>query len=313
MLFAEVFSGSSQAWFINPAALFLPFPLYMAHVLFFLWIALRLKKASLPQLYLFGTLFGLYESWITKVLWAGYQGAAGPGAGTVFGIGVIEFPVLVFFWHPIMSFIMPVLAYEILTGRAISTHKKILEKSRKKTAAITLFLLLAGTFIANGNRFDILSANLSLIGTLLIVTGLYYLSRKKDLKVFEFGKLGFGILTVYLILLYAVTFFLLLPERIPTGIVPYIAILAFYAIPISLIIKSRKTDTELEKLTMNQYSPKDLVKFALVAIVAANLACLAPNISLAILGIVYFSYIVIGVITFTFAVYKVFKHNSSKN
>ena len=304
MLFAEVFSGASQAWFFNPLSLLLAFPLYMAHTLFFLWIALRLEKTSIRQLYLFGTIFGLYESWITKVLWAGYMDATGPGMGTLFGIAIPEFPVLVFFWHPIMAFIMPVLAYEALTGRAISTHGKILEKGRKKTAAIIVLLAAIGTFIANGNQFNILSVNLSVIGTLLIVLGLYHLSRKKDLKVFGFGRLGFGIVTAYLTLLYVGSFFLLFPGRIPQTPVPYIAILAFYAILAGLIKISGKTGTRLVPLKTGQYSKKDFAKLAAVPILSANLACLIPSMSISILFISYLTLTAIGTAIFAFVAYK---------
>jgi hypothetical protein len=72
MLFAEVFSGASRMWFLDVGAWILAFPLYLGHALFFLWIALNTGRIKVEQLYLFGVLFGLYESWITKVLWAGY-------------------------------------------------------------------------------------------------------------------------------------------------------------------------------------------------------------------------------------------------
>lgn len=313
MLFAEVFSGASQTWFINGWGMLITFPLYLAHVLFFLWIALKLKKISMFQLYLFGILFALYESWITKVLWSGYMDSTGPGMGTILGVGILEFPVLVFFWHPIMSFILPILVFEILTNSVISEHGIILEKSNKKTAVIILFSIAISTFIANGNRFDLLSTNISLIGTLLIVSGLYYPSKKKDLKVFEFGEVGFGIVTIYLILLYITTFFLLLSERIPEAAVPFITILAFYTIPIFLIIRSKKTDIQFNTLTINQYSSKDLIKFAFVTIFAANLACLIPNISQIILAITYYSLTIIGIIIFIFTGYRVFKQSFSKN
>ncbi|MCK4432956.1 MAG: hypothetical protein KAV48_03390, partial [Methanomicrobia archaeon] len=64
MLFAEVFSGASQTWFINGWGILVTFPLYLGHVLFFLWIALKSKRTTLSQLYLFGVIFALYESWI---------------------------------------------------------------------------------------------------------------------------------------------------------------------------------------------------------------------------------------------------------
>ncbi|MHA1467740.1 MAG: hypothetical protein ACTSP6_06635, partial [Promethearchaeota archaeon] len=74
MFMAEVFAGSSQMWFIDIWSLLVTFWLYLGHLLLFLNLAMRKKRTSIPQLYLWGILFALYESWVTKVLWAGYPG-----------------------------------------------------------------------------------------------------------------------------------------------------------------------------------------------------------------------------------------------
>jgi hypothetical protein len=98
MFFAEIFSGASatRLWFIDPWSLIVTWPLYFAHTLFFLNLAFRTKRTSMHQLYLWGMLFALYESWITKVLWAGYIGQD-PILGTIGGIAILEFSTLVFF------------------------------------------------------------------------------------------------------------------------------------------------------------------------------------------------------------------------
>ena len=115
MFMAEVFAGSSQMWFIDIWSLLVTFWLYLGHLLLFLNLAMRSKKTSIPQLYLWGVLFALYESWVTKVLWAGYPGSEGPAIALVGGIAILEFSTLVFFWHPILAFIMPILVYESFT------------------------------------------------------------------------------------------------------------------------------------------------------------------------------------------------------
>ena len=84
---------------------------------------------------------GFYEAVITKVLWAGYMDATGPGFGTVLGVALVEFLVLVFFWHPIFSFILPILTYEVITGENLITHDSALKKTKRKTN-----LLLLGLF-----------------------------------------------------------------------------------------------------------------------------------------------------------------------
>jgi hypothetical protein len=305
MLFAEVFSGASQAWFFNGWGILVTFPLYLAHLLFFLWIALKLKKTSLPQLYFFGIIFALYESWITKVIWMGYIDAGSPALGTLLGLGISEFPILTFFWHPIMSFIIPILTFEILTKKADSQHIWLLKKSTWKTSLIVIFLILIATFIVNGNQFSLLSANISLIGSLLLIFIFYFFSKKFNLKDFAFKRGWFITITIYLGILYLVTFFLLLPERIPPSILPYVSLLFFYILAIWLITKLKLKATRLVSLNRNHYSIKDLVIFALITILSVNFMGMIPQLSYALLGISYYLFWLVGVILFLTITYKI--------
>ncbi|HEX3048685.1 MAG TPA: hypothetical protein VHY08_28310 [Bacillota bacterium] len=306
MLFAEVCSGASQTWFITGWGLLLTFPLYLGHVLLFLNLAFRTKRTSLIHLYLFGMIFGLYESWITKVLWAGYIDASGP-VKTFLGVGVSEFPVLVFFWHPIMSFIIPILVYEILTGKAIADHELLLKKTARKTAMITMSLIVISTFIANGNKFNLISANSSFIGTILIISGLFYLSRKADLHSLRLAKKGFFLLSLYLVFLYLITFFWLLPKRIPTTILPFATIIAFYFIAIGLLMSSNQVIYDLKEVDSSSYSVRRLIKFAIISLVVINIACLVPQISFIILTITSFLLIFLGLSLFFVISYKILK------
>ena len=307
MLFAEVFSGASQMWFFYLWGIFLTMPLYLAHILFFLWIALYLKKTTITQLYFFGVIFGLYESWITKVLWTGYMDSAGPGLGTFLGLGIIEFPILVFFWHPIMSFILPILVFEILTNKILVEHEHILTRKRWKTIIIVFFLVFLSFFLCNGNQFNIVSANTSFISSLLLVLVFYYLSKPMDLNVFKFGKKGFIIITFYLFLLYVVTFVLFSPERIPNTIMPYISIIVFYVISILFIAKLNENVSDLMVVNNSLYSINDIIKFTIIMFFAINLACLLPSIKFSIFFSIYLLFSVLGLILFIVVVFGVIK------
>jgi len=310
MFFAEVFSGASQTWFINGWGILVTFPLYLAHLLFFLAIAMRTKRTSLSQLYLFGVMFALYEAWITKVLWAGYMDTEGPSLGTFLGLGVAEFPVLVFFWHPVMSFIVPILVFEMLTGKILVQHSEILKRSGRKTIVITLLLILLSSFIANGNGFDPASAIVSVAGSLLIIAILYRLSKGTDITQLVPGKMGFRVLCLYLLVLYIVTFIFLLPERIPATILPYLSIICFYVIAIALLSRSEKGTLQLVQLEDKDYSPRNFVMFIPVLILAVIIACLVPNISTNVLMLTYFSLIITGTVMFLIVARNIFKQKS---
>ena len=112
MFFGEGLIMSSPLWFFNPWSLLITLPLYAFHLVFLLTLAIKTERTSLRQLYLWGVFFGLYESWITKVLWHGY-GSDQPIWGLYSGIALFEFLTLLFFYHPFYSFIVPILVFEL--------------------------------------------------------------------------------------------------------------------------------------------------------------------------------------------------------
>ncbi|MEQ1901461.1 MAG: hypothetical protein ABL866_12090, partial [Devosia sp.] len=105
---AEVFAGSSPNWPLNAFAWLLTVPLYGTHLLLLAHLAARTRRTSWSALYLFGVIFGFYETWITKVIWHGYFDV---GAFAVGGIGpwfgLHETLGLALFYHPVTSFLLP--------------------------------------------------------------------------------------------------------------------------------------------------------------------------------------------------------------
>ena len=158
VFFSEVFAGSAPLWFVDSWGILMVFPLYSAHLIFFLNVALRTKRTSVAHLYLFGVLIGLYESWITKVLWTGYPGAEAPMMGTFLGIAALEFSVLVFFWHPVFAFVMPILTFEALaisgstheesSEKILATHLSPLRKNPKLLGFLTFAAVLGAGFLS---------------------------------------------------------------------------------------------------------------------------------------------------------------------
>ena len=107
LICAEVFSGASLGvglW--NPWTLVVTYWLYFAHFFFFTTLAIQTGRTSFWALYLWGILFGLYESWITKVIWYGYSGDGKFAMGHIGPFGFSEMS-MVFIFHPVMSFILP--------------------------------------------------------------------------------------------------------------------------------------------------------------------------------------------------------------
>lgn len=290
MFFAEVFSGASPLWFISGWGILVTLPLYGGHLLLLVNLAMRYNRTSVSSLYLWGMLFGLYEAWITKVLWAGYIGAS-PGLGTFLGIGVQEFAVLVLFWHPVFSFIIPILVYELLMATAggrgmFPSHLPFLQRRRGNFILAGAALLIGASFLNIGAQLNAASGVVTIVGSVALASlALWLASRDRrsleaghlGVHALRLGRKGFSILLAYMASLYAITFPLLLPERIPQF--PVIAFtLAIYAAVVALIfLKGRNVEAHADPSpTVRLFSAKDLAGFAVAMAAATALLSLSP-------------------------------------
>lgn len=124
---AEVIAGSFMFPFFRIWGWFVLVPLYGLHVVVLAALVLRSGRPRLSTLYLAGMLLGLYEAYITKVLWASPWGPL----PQIAHVGILETLILVFWWHPLMAFIFPVVAAD-----------RFLTKSR--TITLPRWLLMLG-------------------------------------------------------------------------------------------------------------------------------------------------------------------------
>ena len=107
LICAEVFSGASiQVGMWAPWTWLMTYWLYFAHFFVLCTLAVWTGRTSLGALYLWGVLFGLYESWITKVIWFGYGGDGNLALGSIGPYGYSEISMVLLF-HPVASFLLP--------------------------------------------------------------------------------------------------------------------------------------------------------------------------------------------------------------
>ncbi len=285
MTFAEVFSGSSPGWFLDIGGWILPFPLYWSHTVFFLGLAHRYQKASIPHLYLWGVLFGLYETWVTKVVWAGFFDSP-PLIAPVLGFAVFETLVIVLFWHPVFSFMVPVLVFEMLTYSPdhptvlLPGHLRwLVPRWRSKIIAL-VFLFIGGANLAVGCGGDIGLAAVTSLGSILLIYFAYLLARRGEphftVESVFVGRRGLIISGVYIVCLYAVTFFVLRPEALPS-IVTIIITLQIYAIVAAVLYAAPTSLVDLETVERMPLLGPDWVwrRFLIFVILATVLAAIA--------------------------------------
>jgi phage tail protein X len=120
-----------------------------------------------------GTIVGLYEAYMTKILWSPTWN---PSSFQIGGVAVAETLMLVFFWHPVMAFMVPLIFSErflnlrpvIIPGLGIR-WVNWLSGFRFYLIFGTLAGLILGTLLANpGLAFQVCLLNSILMGLLLM-------------------------------------------------------------------------------------------------------------------------------------------------
>jgi hypothetical protein len=143
VILAEVVSYSSPFPFFDGWGLLVVFPLYTLHTLVLAWVVFRAKRITFTTLFLAGAIFGLYEAYITKVLWAPTWGDT---VWLVGGLSIVQTAVLVLYWHPLMAFIAPLMVSEgafTVSPEALSSLPKFLHRLVSGRSAILPALAFA--------------------------------------------------------------------------------------------------------------------------------------------------------------------------
>lgn len=239
LICTEVFSGASVApglW--TPWTWIVTYWLYFAHFFFFTTLAVRTGRTSPGALYLWGVLFGLYESWITKVIWHGYSGDGKLVLGSLGPFGFSELS-MVFLFHPVMAFLLPLAVACLFCPPLRRWFPDLAWVSGAgwgaRAARIYLILACAPTLGMNSGGPVHLCLNVAFLLVVLVV--LVRLARpglavSDGRSLVAFGRRGFVGLCVYLLALYGVTYLFLRPGARPSATVQMIT-LALYAPPIA--------------------------------------------------------------------------------
>ncbi len=237
VFFAEVVSGSYIFPYFTPWGIIVVCPLYTLHLLVLSYIVFNYGKPTLYSLFIAGALFGMYEAYMTKVIWDPTWGEA---MLTVGGIAVAETILLVLFWHTFMAFIIPLFVGEnILTSsREIMNEspnkiKQIFKVKKKSYILFVVFILLCGIF-QSANSPSPKHSLLSGFSTTAVLMLLIYLWRNKtkgkeyDIKTLLPNKKEFVVLVALLLLQYLFLGFVLRPEALP-GLFPQLIVWLIYA------------------------------------------------------------------------------------
>lgn len=256
--FAEILSGSYLFPYFTFEGLFIILPVYGLHLLVLAFIVYRFGRARLPALFLAGAIFGLYEAYITKIIWSPPWGSA---IWLFQGIAVVEMLVLVLFWHPLFSFILALFTAEsVLTrSREVLAGMPGLVRSifaRPGTTYLTLFIaaMLFGLYQGSLSPSPVQSIA-SIMAAAAVLGILIFIYRRIGLHQYEIRQLlpmkrEFIVLLVLLLTMYAIFGISIRSEALP-GTIPQLIVLLMYAFFFALLYLSVKKSRKIQLPAVN--------------------------------------------------------------
>ena len=239
------------------------------------------------SVYLPGVLFGLYEAYITKVLWdptwskAAWHWQAG-------GLYLAQTAILVLFWHPVFAFILPL----TLTERAATGSGEILAVLPRPLRwlagsrwGLVVLGLLAGTYSAIGASWLVAlgSAATSVAVVLLVRELVVRVGPASSLRAVLPSTRQAAWLAGLLVLGYLVLGLGMRRGSVPSVWPGQVTVWVMYAVVIGLyVLALRRTRTTTSALVV-PYEPADrrtLVALGVAFTVAATLAAVVPGVPL---------------------------------
>lgn len=253
VFFAEVVSGSDIYPFYKLVSWLMVFPLYTLHTLVLWSIVFRRGRGWLYALFPAGAIFGLYEAYITKVIWSPSWDSAPIYLG---GVAVVETLLLVLFWHSFMAFILPL----FLAETALTSSREVFALlpgwakgaliSGKAPALALALVFAAGVFQSVGTPtpLDSLASGLLNSGFLILLVLAWRRAGGSGYSFRELlpGPRGFKAMLASLGVVYLTLGLLLRPEELP-GLGSQATVWAMYAFFGLLLRRGIRLSTSVEE------------------------------------------------------------------
>ncbi len=233
VFFAEVISSSFPLALIHPWGYIILIPLYGLHTLVLGRLAFH-GRPTFPTLFMAGALFGLYEAYITKVLFDPNWGRSG---WHYLGVDLFWVLILVTWWHMFFAFMIPMFVSERILGSDDMMPyfpervRRFFGSPVKTKIIIYLFIIWSAAFMGGNMGSFYMPAvaamlNLSVLAILIVI----WRRRRRRYTLEEMLPKGreFWILFVLLLIIYLVLGLLFGTSRIP-GLSGQLVILGLYA------------------------------------------------------------------------------------
>jgi len=321
LVLAEIMAGSSLLWFLDLSGYFITIPFYIVQVLCFWNLAIHTGRTRPVELYLWGIILGLSEeSWYTKVIFSGATSATTSLFWNIYGFGIVEFLILVLFWHPTMTFITTLCIVESIGSANLPSHPLHFwnmksGKNKARFFMLSSFSAIIITVFAQQNLLAIVAPEILTFAA----AGLFGIIAKKQMRRFEneyfetvspttsliFSRSGTFCVVIVTILFYVVGFFQFRTFAIPP-IQPLI-ITAILYLPLLILLFGKKKGPDIARPIEEKepesncsiFQGKDFVGFFLWFLILSVVGIIIPAGYMGILSwIGYFLYALLGILNF---------------
>lgn len=267
-------------------------PVYSLHAVVLAGLAFRTGRVTFPTLYLSGVVLGLYEAYVTKVVWAP---VGDPLPVRVAGVYPLETASLVLFWHPVVSFLLPVTVVEAV---ATSSRRSLVPPLAGHRYAPHLGVALVGYLalfhgVLGGGPVRVAVADAVALAVLFgILWGWRATGGHRHAMATLLPTGGeLWLLGAALVAIYPVFGAALRPGALPAGPVPHLAILAVYvAVGGALVTTLRSPATTAREGSVAFTWPRALTVAGAFALAALGAAVLLRPLA----TVVFLSYFALG-------------------
>ncbi|HBX80055.1 MAG TPA: hypothetical protein DEH05_02850 [Propionibacteriaceae bacterium] len=259
---------SSSPWlFFNPFGLLYVLPLYGLHVVLLTRALLAAPRPSLPMLYVAGALLGLYEAYVTKVLWSPTWGST--DGVVVGGLHVFQTAVLVLFAHPVLAFIAPLVIAEahlvgpsgVIAGMPPRLAAALGSPRGRGWAAALLAFVLAAHHASPPDGPLVHGAS-ALANTLVVAALIWWWHRRYAARPLPTlrdtlpGPRATIVLAGLLGLIYVASGVLIRPEGLPHQAGPHLVLAGIYAVLIAILARLIRRDSRSGPATHSELQPE---------------------------------------------------------
>lgn len=251
---AEVVSNATLFPFFTFCGVVVVLPTYGLHALVLAALTFRKRRVTLETLFLTGAVFGLYEAYLTKIIWNPNWGDFSLQFG---GIYIIQTVLLVLFWHPLMAYILPVFFAETFLTDSSETFEALPKRLRdalgtprgwtKWVIVFAIYTALCKTFSAQNALLTFLS---SAVNTVILIGLGWWWNRIRAGRALTFRDLlptkkEFNVLALLQLAMYVVMGLFIRPEALPRTLIPHLTVWIMYAVLFVLLYFNMRRAPEL--------------------------------------------------------------------